>query len=81
MGKHAAGDLRVLADMGGQQDGRDRLEALGPTERARLVFVDPTSRRLEFRHPLTRSAVVGLAPDAERRRAHTTLAGRLIADP
>jgi DNA-binding CsgD family transcriptional regulator len=75
------GDLGVLADTGLQQDGRDSLEALGPAERARLVFVDPTTRRLQFRHPLTRSAVVGLATDAERRRAHTSLAARLVDHP
>jgi DNA-binding CsgD family transcriptional regulator len=72
------GDLRVLT---GPESHHDGLEALGPAERTRLVFVDPTTRRLEFRHPLTRSAVVGLATDAERRRAHTTLASRLIDDP
>ena len=75
------GDLRVLADLDSQPEGGDSLEALGPAERARLVFVDPTTRRLEFRHPLTRSAVVGLATDAEQRRAHTILASRLVDDP
>ena len=75
------GDLRVLADPVAEEDGRDSLEALGPAELANLIFVDPTTRRLEFRHPLTRSAVVGMATDAERRRAHTTLAGRVVDDP
>jgi DNA-binding CsgD family transcriptional regulator len=75
------GDLRVLVDPDSRQDGRDSLEALGPAERIRLVFVDPTTRRLAFRHPLTRSAVVGMATDAERRHARTTLASRLIDEP
>ncbi|MDQ1663618.1 MAG: hypothetical protein QOJ68_3598, partial [Blastococcus sp.] len=75
------GDLQALVDPDSQRDGRDTLEGLGPAERARLVFVNPTTRRLEFRHPLTRSAVVGLATDAERRRAHTILARRLVDDP
>ena len=87
------GDLRVLSRPGSQQgrpdgpggsdspDGMDGLAALGPAELTNLVFVDPTTRRLEFRHPLTRSAVVGLATDAERRHAHTTLARRLVHDP
>ncbi|MEU5950453.1 AAA family ATPase [Micromonospora sp. NPDC047465] len=72
------GDLRVLTEPELHDEG---LEALGPAERNRLVFVDPTTRRLEFRHPLIRSAVVGLATDAERRHAHTTLASRLADDP
>ncbi|WP_206665896.1 ATP-binding protein [Pedococcus bigeumensis] len=75
------GDLRVLTEADSQQEGQDSLEALGPAERARLVFVDPTTRRLQFRHPLTRSAVVGLATDGERRRAHTILASRLADNP
>jgi DNA-binding CsgD family transcriptional regulator len=72
------GDLRVLSDAPGDQS---TLEALAPAERARLVFVDQATRRLQFRHPLTRSAVVGLATTAERRRAHATLADRLHDDP
>jgi DNA-binding NarL/FixJ family response regulator len=76
-----SGDLRVLVDPEAPPDAPDGLEALGAAELANLVYVDPTTRRLEFRHPLTRSAVVAMATDAERRRAHTTLADRMIDDP
>ena len=72
------GRLTVLRD---PTSGPSGLEALAPAERTRLVSVDPDSSRLRFRHPLTRAAVVDLATDAERRRAHTTLAGRLGGEP
>jgi len=75
------GDLRVLTDPAPNTAAGDGLEALGPAEVANLVYVDPLTRRLEFRHPLTRSAVVAMATDAERRRAHTVLASRLVDDP
>ena len=75
------GDLRVLTDPSPDTAAGDGLEALGPAEVANLVYVDPLTRRLEFRHPLTRSAVVAMATEAERRRAHTTLAARLVDDP
>ncbi len=74
------GDLRVLSAPNALRVG-DGLEALEPAEQARLVYVDPITRRLEFRHPLTRSAVVALATEAERRRAHIVLASRLVDDP
>ena len=80
------GDLRVLSHPstdapGAGTSGGNGLQALGPAEAADLVYVDPITRRLEFRHPLTRSAVVAMATDAERRRAHSTLADRLGDDP
>ena len=48
---------------------------LAPAERSRLVHVDPETRRLVFRHPLSRSAVVELSTAQERRAAHRALAG------
>jgi DNA-binding CsgD family transcriptional regulator len=63
------GELRVLslADAAA-------LEDLAVAERARLVSVGGSPRRLEFRHPLTRAAVVELATESERRAAHRELA-------
>jgi 4-hydroxyphenylacetate 3-monooxygenase len=61
------GDLRVLGDTHGFAD-------LAAAERERLVSVSGNPRRLVFRHPLTRSAVVELATEAERRAAHRSLA-------
>ena len=64
------GDLRILDTAGARG-----LADLAAAERARLVSVGGSPRRLAFRHPLTRSAVVELATEAERRAAHQTLAG------
>jgi DNA-binding CsgD family transcriptional regulator len=63
------GELRVLtlADAAA-------LEDLAAAERARLVTVVGSPRRLEFRHPLTRAAVVEFATESERRAAHRELA-------
>ena len=65
------GDLAALQRAAGDAELRD----LAPAERSRLVHVDPETRRLVFRHPLTRSAVVELSTAQERREAHRTLAG------
>jgi hypothetical protein len=50
------------------------IDDLAPAERAGLVRVAEDGSHLEFRHPLTRSAVVALSTSAERRGAHAALA-------
>jgi DNA-binding CsgD family transcriptional regulator len=65
-----SGDLRILRS----DDDTGQSDRLGPAEQARLVVVDANSHRLNFLHPLIRSAVVALATAAEQRAAHRTLA-------
>ena len=72
-----SGDLRVLQAAAGQQ----RIEDLAPAEEAGLVRVDDRTGRLVFRHPLTRSAIVGLSTSGDRRRAHRALAAQLADQP
>jgi DNA-binding CsgD family transcriptional regulator len=75
MALDGTGDPRVLqVDAGGQDD-------LAAAERARLVNVDRRTRRLAFRHPLIRAAVVELSTGDECRRAHQQLAGLLADQP
>jgi DNA-binding CsgD family transcriptional regulator len=57
------------------------LDDLAPAERAGLVRVAQDGSRLEFRHPLTRSAVVARSASTELRRAHAALARQLSAEP
>ncbi|HET7047959.1 MAG TPA: AAA family ATPase [Solirubrobacteraceae bacterium] len=65
------GDLRILQAAASGASGLDDLAA---AERARLVYIDERTRRIGFRHPLIRSAVVELSTDEERRSAHRLLA-------
>jgi hypothetical protein len=66
---------RVLPRSLGQAN-RGRL-----AERAGLVRVGEGGNRVEFRHPLARSAVVALSTSAQRRRAHAALARHLAGEP
>ncbi|MEU8819187.1 LuxR family transcriptional regulator [Actinoplanes sp. NPDC048796] len=69
-------DLMIL-----RRAAQDVAQGLGAAEREQLIEVRPAANRLRFRHPLMRSAVVELATPAERREAHTVLAGLLADDP
>ncbi|MFF1338293.1 ATP-binding protein [Streptomyces sp. NPDC058290] len=70
------GDLHTLqaATHTATGTGPTGIENLAPAERAGLVYVDDTTGRLTFRHPLTRSAVVELSTSDQRRRIHHALA-------
>jgi DNA-binding CsgD family transcriptional regulator len=72
------GDMGVLQKLAPAPQG---IETLAPAERAQLVYVDQTTGRLTFRHPLARSAVVALATSGDRRRAHQALAAHLVDQP
>ena len=71
MALDGTGDLRVLERGAAPNVG---LHDLAAAEQARLAYVDQAAHRLAFRHPLMRSAVVGLSHAEERRRAHRVLA-------
>ena len=75
------GDLAVLQASARQAGYEADLEDLAPAERDGLVSIDGGSRRLVFRHPLIRSAVVDACPSAERRAAHRALADVLVHQP
>ena len=77
MALDGTGDPRVLRADGSSQ----HFDDLAAAERARLAYVDHVTRRLAFRHPLIRSAVVELSTEDECRRAHEQLAGLLADQP
>ncbi|MGC5005303.1 helix-turn-helix transcriptional regulator [Streptomyces sp. DT203] len=75
------GDLGVLQAATRQaNDGYD-LDDLTPAERDQLVHIDEGARRLRFRHPLIRSAVVENSTSGERRAVHAALAHVLVDQP
>jgi DNA-binding CsgD family transcriptional regulator len=72
MALDGTGDVRVLQAGAASTAGfRD----LAAAEQARLAYLDVSTHRLAFHHPLVRSAVVDLSQAKERRTAH-----RLLAD-
>jgi DNA-binding CsgD family transcriptional regulator len=56
-------------------------DSLNRAENAGLVYVGQETGKLEFDHPLTRSAVAELSADGDHRRAHEALARCLVHDP
>ncbi|CAM5464884.1 LuxR family transcriptional regulator OS=Streptomyces aurantiogriseus OX=66870 GN=GCM10010251_22170 PE=4 SV=1 [Streptomyces aurantiogriseus] len=76
-----SGDLDVLQAASRQADDGYGLDDLAPAERQQLVQVDRSTRRLRFRHPLIRSAVVERSTSGERRAVHGALAQVLVDQP
>lgn len=70
-------DLKVLRLVQPESE----IDDLPPAERAQVINVDRAAARVSFRHPLIRSAVMELAADDERRRAHLILAERRADQP
>ncbi|GGM18427.1 LuxR family transcriptional regulator [Streptomyces fumigatiscleroticus] len=68
------GDLGVLSAAARATDGEADLSGLDAAERDGLVRVAESPRRLVFRHPLIKSAVVEAATSSARRQAHRALA-------
>ncbi|MFF0013197.1 AAA family ATPase [Streptomyces sp. NPDC005374] len=62
-------------------DGPKVLAALSAVESDRLIAYDGTNRRIVFRHPLTRAAVVETSTLSERCQAHRVLADIRAAVP
>ncbi|MFD7408949.1 ATP-binding protein [Streptomyces sp. NPDC059866] len=73
------GDLGVLSAAARATDGDADLRDLDAAERDGLVRIEESPRRLVFRHPLIKSAVVEEATSSARRVAHRALA-QVLAD-
>ena len=71
-----SGSLQVIFDASALET-----SALEPAENLRLIGIDEANRRLWFRHPLMRSAVVTAASSRARQRAHQKLATALVDQP
>lgn len=54
---------------------------LPPAERAGIIRVDPYTGKVEFRHPLIRSAVIEQSTSEERRQVHRILADAFADQP
>ncbi|MFI9547989.1 AAA family ATPase [Streptomyces sp. NPDC052016] len=76
-----SGDLGVLQAASRQANDGYSLDDLAPAERDQLVHIEDRTRRLRFRHPLIRSAVVSNSTSSERRAAHGALAQVLVDQP
>ncbi|MER6165613.1 AAA family ATPase [Streptomyces violaceorubidus] len=75
------GDLGVLAAAARARGDDADLVALDAAEEDGLVRVEESPRRLVFRHPLIKSAVVAEATSSARRAAHRALADVLADKP
>jgi DNA-binding CsgD family transcriptional regulator len=78
MALDGTGDMRVL-DAGARSNAGFR--DLAPAEEARLAYLDETTHRVAFQHPLIRSTVVELSHAEDRRAAHRVLADAWADQP
>ncbi|MEY9894302.1 DNA-binding NarL/FixJ family response regulator [Catenulispora sp. MAP5-51] len=74
------GDLTVLFSASALSEA-EMWDVLTAAEQQNLIRVDPSTRRVVYRHPLIRSAVVDAATIAERRSAYMALAEALADRP
>lgn len=76
---HESELIEILAATSVLVDATVTADVLEPAAHADLLTYD--ARRLQFRHPLVRSAVIQAEPTARRRAAHAALADALAAQP